>query len=246
MTPRQLALPLGFPPFYAADAVIAAPSNEAALAWLDRTGDWPDGRLALWGDAGVGKTHLLHRWQARQRAILLPALSLPLLPCCDGRAGGIAIDDADLADEERLLHLLNASGAARVPVLLASRAPPARWCACLPDLASRLRAITAVPIPPPEEVLLRALLTRLLAARKLVVAEPVQDWLLARLPRTAAAMREAAARLDRLAYQVQRPVSRAMAAAVLADLPGDAEPVGGDEVIASAAASGVTGAPALL
>jgi chromosomal replication initiation ATPase DnaA len=37
----------------------AAPSNGAALAWLERTADWPDHRLTLWGEPGCGKTHLL-------------------------------------------------------------------------------------------------------------------------------------------------------------------------------------------
>ncbi len=54
-----------------------------------------------------------------------------------------------------------------MPVLLAARAPPARWQFGLADLASRLRAITAVEIGPPEDTLLRILLARLLAERQL-------------------------------------------------------------------------------
>jgi chromosomal replication initiation ATPase DnaA len=50
-------------------------------------------------------------------------------------------------------------------VLLAARTPPAHWPVRLPDLASRLRATTAVEIAPPEDSLLRSLLARLLAER---------------------------------------------------------------------------------
>ena len=39
----------------------------------------------------------------------------------------VAIDGADLAPERPLLHLLNAAGEFRLPVLLAARRPPARW-----------------------------------------------------------------------------------------------------------------------
>ena len=116
-----------------------------------------------------------------------------------GPSGGIAIDDADLAPEEPLLHLLNASAEAGCPALLASRTPPARWPIRLADLASRLRAITAVEIGPADDSLLRALLLRLLGERQLAVPQAVQEWLLLRLPRTPEAIREAAARLDRLA-----------------------------------------------
>ena len=48
----------------------------------------------------------------------------------------------------------------------------------------------------------------------------LQDWLLARLPREAAAMAEAAARLDRAALAAGGRVTRALARAALAELPG--------------------------
>ena len=117
----------------------------------------------------------------------------------------MAVDDADAAPERPLLHLLNAAGEAGLPVLLAGRAAPARWHAALPDLASRLRAITAVRIGPAEDELLRSLLARLLAERQLAVAEPLQDWLRLRLPRSQGAIREAVARLDRAALAAGGP-----------------------------------------
>ncbi len=128
----------------------------------------------------------------------------------------VAIDDADLVpNEEALLHLLNAAGEAGVPALLAGRSPPSRWGFALPDLVSRLRAISSVGIAEPDDALLRALLARLLAERQMVVAEAVQAFLLARLPRTGAAMREAAAQLDRASLAAGGRVTRAMAEAVL-------------------------------
>ena len=59
----------------------------------------------------------------------------------------LAIDDADAVPEATvLLHTLNAAAEARLPVLLAARTAPARWPVSLPDLASRLRATTAVAL----------------------------------------------------------------------------------------------------
>lgn len=212
----QLPLPFQHQPTYAAADFLEAPSNEAALAWLDRTADWPDQRLALWGQAGCGKTHLLRLWAGPRGAALLegPALrGLPALP----PAGGVALDDAAaMAEEPALLHLLNAAREARLPVLLAARTPPARWPVRLPDLASRLRAVTSVEIMPPEESLLRALLLRLLADRQLGVRPDLQDWLLLRLPRSPAALREAVARLDQAALAAGGAVTRQIAAAVMA------------------------------
>jgi chromosomal replication initiation ATPase DnaA len=217
----QLRLPFPYRPGFAAADFMAAPSNEAALAWLGRTSDWPDRRLLLWGDAGCGKTHLLHVWTERVGAKLATGPTLQTighdLEHAAGMfpAAGIAIDDADLAaDETGLFHLLNTAREAEVPVLLAARTPPARWSIGLPDLASRLRAITAIGIAPPEDSLLQALLARLLADRQLAVPPALQAWLLLRLPRTAAALREAVARLD----ADGRPIDRGLAGSVLAGL----------------------------
>ena len=184
---------------------------------MRRTADWPNHRLALWGEAGRGKTHLLHIWAARTGAALFTG------PTLSGASelphAGFALDDADAApDETALFHLLNAAGEARLPILLAARVAPSRWPVRLPDLASRLRAITAVEIGPPEETLLRALLVRQLAERQLRPPEAVQEWLVRRLPRSAAALREAVARLDAASLERRRNITVPFATDVLADL----------------------------
>src|SRR5487761_1981006 len=177
------------------------------MAWLARTPDWPAGRLALWGEGGCGKTHLLHIWAAQAGADLLSGAQpddMQALPA----AGGLAIDDADQAPEEPLLHLLNAASEAKHPVLLAARRPPASWPVRLPDLASRLRAVTAVEIALPEDALLRSLLMRLLADRQLVLAPALQDWLRLHLPRAPGVLRDLVDRLDRAALAAGGRIAR--------------------------------------
>ncbi len=221
--PAQLKLPLPLSRATRPDAAafIRAASNEAALTWLDRVADWPQGRLALWGEAGCGKTHLLHRWAAAIGAQYLTGPALPRLdelPDLPGTAG-LAIDDADaMADEATLLHLLNAAAEARLPALLAARTPPARWTVRLRDLGSRLRAMTAVEILPPDDALLRALLARLFKDRQHRVSDETQDWLLTRLPRTPGALRAAVDRLDRAALGSHGGITRPLARTELADL----------------------------
>jgi chromosomal replication initiation ATPase DnaA len=215
--PRQFPLPFSQAAQFKAADFRDAPSNEAARAWLARTADWPDHRLLLWGDAGCGKTHLLHIWATRVEAEIWSGADLRGLPALPER--GIAVDAADaVADETALFHLLNAAGEAGMPVLLAARTPPSRWSIQLPDLASRTRAIATVEIGPPEDELLRALLARLLADRQLRLAEPVQDWLLLRLPRSAGALREAVALLDEAALAAGRDITVPLAREVLANM----------------------------
>lgn len=242
--PRQLALPLPLDPSYASADLVEDASNAAALAWLRRPADWPGGRLALWGPPAVGKTHLLRRTAARQGWPVLtgPALSgLPEVP----PGPGMALDDADLMGEERaLLHLLNIAAERGQRVLLAGREPPSRWPVLLPDLGSRLRGMAAVAVRPPGDALLGALLTKHFADRQLRVDPGLQSWLLARLPREAAAVAEAAARLDRAALATGGRVTRALARAVLA-APADAGEAEDDALLTAAEAASPPG-PRLL
>ena len=212
---RQLALPFPHAPDFSGTNFLRSPSNEEALVWLARETEWPMRRLVLWGEAGSGKTHLLHVWATRHNVPVLAGSQLRLGPAPPDEP--LAIDDADLAAERPLFHLLNAAAEAQLPVLLAARTPPARWNIALPDLASRLRAILAVRIRPAEEELLRSLLSALFIDRQMPVSEQVQEMLLRQLPRSPAALREAVARLDRLALAACGRVTRALAAEVVAE-----------------------------
>jgi chromosomal replication initiation ATPase DnaA len=211
----QLTLKFPSRQHFAAADFLQAPCNVAALTWLARTPDWPNRRLALWGEAGNGKTHLVHIWAERSGAVLLRGPALLDLPDLPAR-GGIALDDADsTGNEAALLHLLNAACEVGLPVLMAGRTPPSRWQTRLPDLVSRLRAVAAVEIGAPDDDMLRALLVRLARERQLIVSKPVHEWLLRRLPRTPAALREAMARLDEAALASGSAVTRVLAASAL-------------------------------
>lgn len=217
---RQLVLPLPVGTRFDFAELLEDASNAAALAWLRRPAAWPGGRLALHGPAATGKTHMLRGLAARLDWPVMDGLGLRGLPLPPAGAG-LVLDDADCApEEEALLHLLNLAAERGQSLLLAAREAPARWPVALPDLRSRLRAMTAVAVRPPGDALLAALLRRHFVLRQLRVEQAVQDWLLARLPREAAAMAEAAARLDRAALAAGGRVTRPLARAALAELPG--------------------------
>ncbi len=213
---KQLALPFAEVRDYATEDFCAAPSNAMARDWLARPEAWTNGRLILWGEAGCGKTHLLHVWAAAAGAEIMNGATLHGL-IRPTRA--VAIDDADIVvDPRTLLHLLNAAWEEKVPVLMTSRLPPARQTIPLADLASRLRATETVEIRAPEEELLALLLTRLTADRQLNLSIPVSNFLLTHVPRTAGALREAVARLDRATLGRGIRITRQLAAEILEEM----------------------------
>ncbi|MDW8399948.1 MAG: chromosomal replication initiator DnaA, partial [Acetobacteraceae bacterium] len=191
--PRQLPLPLSLAP-EPRGPLLPDASNAAARAWLRDPSRWPALRLCLWGPEGVGKSHLLADLAEARGWRLLPGPALPALPA----PGPAAVDDADCAPEEALLHLINANAARGLPLLLAGRAAPGRWPVALPDLASRLAATAAVKVEEPSEALIAALLAREAAERQIRLPEATRAFLLRHLPREARAVRAAARRLDRL------------------------------------------------
>jgi len=231
---RQLVLPLLPAASFAAEDFVPDPSNSEAREWLARIPAWPLGRLALAGPAGTGKTHLLRATAAREGWEVVDGAGLRALPA-EPPARGLAVDDADLAPEPRaLLHLMNAAAERRLPLLLAGRLPPARWHDAPPDLRSRLAATAHAAILPPGDALLEALFAKHVADRQLALDPALRDWVLPRLPREAAAMGEAARRLER-ASAGRRRLTRAAVAEALSGLFGDGfvEPEGNPSLAAT-------------
>jgi len=122
-----------------------------------------------------------------------------------------------LADEAALLHLINLCAERGETVLLIGREAPARWQISLPDLVSRLRATQAVGLGPASDALLRGLLSKFLADRQLRLDAEMQSWLLMRLPRDAASLAEAVARLDHAALGFGGRITRPLARIALAE-----------------------------
>lgn len=216
---RQLPLPFFTPVAFRAEEFIPDASNQAALRWLAEPARWPNGRLVLAGPAGTGKSHLLAIAAQRFGWAALDGPALRGLPEAPGR--GVALDDADLIGEEAaLFHLINACAEARLPLLMAARRPPPQWRLALPDLRSRLAAAGLAMLEEPSEALLDALWGKQLAERQLAVDSALLAPLRHRLPRDAATVAEAAARLDRASLAAGR-LTRAVALAALAPLLAD-------------------------
>jgi chromosomal replication initiation ATPase DnaA len=196
---------------------IAAPANEVALRWIERWPDWPAPALALSGPAGAGKSHLAEIWRDRAaaRAMAPEALGNAALPDLLDEARAVLIDGADRAAEEPLLHLYNMLAERSGHLLLVAREPPARWNIGLADLRSRLLAIPAIAVAPPDEELIGALLVKLFADRRLPVSRELISFLVLRLERRFTAAQEAVALLDRQALADHRPITVPLARRVL-------------------------------
>ncbi|WP_442753417.1 hypothetical protein ACNHKD_10410 [Methylocystis sp. JAN1] len=215
--PAQLPLELPLEPRLGRGDFLAAPSNEAALAMVERWPDWHDRILLLIGPPGSGKSHLLSIFADRASALRIDGANLPSLDALNAAApGAVAIDDLDgLLDETALFHLLNFAVEHRVFVLMTARKQPTAVEVRLPDLLSRLRRAPVMEIGAPDDDLMLAVLDKLFRDRQLRVEAPALAYAALRLERSLDAARAFVAALDREALIRRRPVTRALAAQVM-------------------------------
>ncbi len=216
MEQGALNLPVA-PPRYGRADFLASDSNRAALDLIERWPRWPGRALVLHGPPGCGKTHLVHLWCGQAGANLIAGSAVGGAEPWN-LAGPVAVDDADCAAEEPLLHLYNGCLERGADLLLTMRAPPAATPLALADLASRLRALPMAGVAPPDDTLLAAVLLKHFADRQLGIAPDVVAYLVPRMERSFAAAAALAARLDRMALSARKPVSVKLARALLAEL----------------------------
>jgi len=213
MTGRQL--PFDLPQLNAMGAAdfVAAGSNQAALTLIEAWPAWPREALAVFGPPGCGKTHLGHVWQEKVGPAVLYLTAPTMLPALPERPH-LVLDEPAL-DETDFFHLLNRVKGEGGALLILSREAPARWDVRLPDLASRLKALPAVEVMPPDDALLGAVLAKHFGDRQIHVAPEVIDYLLRHIERSFAAAAEIAEKLDRAALAAGRAITIPLAKRVL-------------------------------
>ena len=215
--PRQLAFSLPHAESLSRDNFLEGPANAAGLALIDGWPEWPNRIMWLAGPEGSGKSHLAAIWaeEAGARSTTANALTAAGVPGALA-TGALVVEDLKVGDfdERALFHLMNLAREDGAYVLLTGREVPA---SLVRDLRSRLRAVPAVTLLPPDDQLFRGLIVKFCADRQLAVDENVVSYLATRLERSSAAARQAVELLDGEARRLGRPVTRALAAELLRD-----------------------------
>ncbi len=234
-------------PRFTFDTFVDGPGSQMAAAAARRAAESPGtsyNPLFVYGEPGVGKTHLLHAVGALAQAVR-PGLRVYL------RAAGELVDDLssavaagtteafrdELLESDLVLlddvHALAGKGRTQeellgvwdelvwsgIQVVLAARVPPAEIAPLDEDLRAKLAGGLVVDITPPEAETRLGIVNRGARDRGLALGEGVGDAL-ARLPLDGGHALHAG--LDRIA-RVQADESRQVSAGEVAGLVGAAE-----------------------
>jgi len=222
---RQLPLPLEIRPALSRDDFIVAPSNAAAVRFVDAWPNWPERSGALFGPKGSGKSHLVEVWRAASVALRVQVEEItPGWILSAPADAAIAIEDVDRggqsASRERDIALLALFERPKGTLMFTGVTPPESWSTATGDIRSRFDALLAVSMELPDDALLADLAGKLFADRQLRVSDAVIARILSALERTPAAISAFIAAADQKALAERRAVSERLVMELLEEAEG--------------------------
>jgi chromosomal replication initiation ATPase DnaA len=216
MAAEQLSFELPSKPALERGDFFVSPANAIAASMIDLWPDWSGGKLTLSGPAGSGKTHLVHVWAAVSGAQIISATDLTHADISALATGPVAVEDVpeiaqDTGAQTGLFHLHNLLMAEGRSLLLTGILAPDLWGLSLPDLQSRMQGSQNAEMPPPDDALLAAVLTKLFSDRQINPPPDLVPYLVNRMDRSFASARNLVEQLDRQSLAQRRKLNRALA-----------------------------------
>ena len=206
----QLVLDLAPPPAPAFEHFIAEHNRQIIAALTDPVGER---FIYLWGEPGVGKTHVLQQWVEHAHASGHAALYLDArherLPDFAREAQYVAVDHVDelsTDDQITLFSIYNALKESNARLLTAGREPPATL-RLRPDLRTRLAWGLVFHLPPLSDADKLSALKRHAALRMVEIPDEVFHYLMTHWRRDLANLVAMVDALDRYSLAMRRPVT---------------------------------------
>ena len=181
-------------------------NHEIVLAALNQFPKNPGDVLVIYGAEGIGKTHLLHVWARRRKAVYVPAAHIRNVEPPVQYLAVDALEDIEQTDQEHLFHLFNHIKQNEGGLVVTSRVPPAQLD-LIPELKSRLLTGQQLELADPEDAELEMLLVKWAQDRQLQLDMAVVKYVLPRVERSPKALQSFLEKVDHLALARQRKIT---------------------------------------
>jgi DnaA regulatory inactivator Hda len=214
---RQITLDFPEIKDYSDENFLVMPSNDVAYAVVKHLGQTSGETLVLYGEQGVGKTHLIHI-AAQRLGVQVQQASNASMDWMTQPV--LVVDDLQTANEdaqEILFHLFNNIKSIGGVLVVGGNAPAVKMD-IIPELKSRLLTGHNLEIAQPNDNYLQVLLVKYAADRQLTLDPTVVAYLMKRCARNLSHMEEMIRALDRLSLEKKRRVTIPLAREALHDI----------------------------
>ncbi|MDR1361610.1 MAG: hypothetical protein LBJ16_00140 [Holosporaceae bacterium] len=186
--------------------------NMDALRYLMQWPQWNTSGLVIYGNSGVGKTHLAGLWAQTAGAtfLLKPNLDYDPRTIFDANCNFVIDDfDAFLAEKKDswIFHFFNIAVEKKRSFLLLSRSNPSLWRIELQDLRSRLLTLVAINMRDPQDELLFKIAQKLSRDLEITVSDDAIRCLINLVERNVSAVSAALRILDKMALRMQKNIT---------------------------------------
>jgi len=200
---------------------VVTQSNQDAFEHITMWPEWTINNVVLFGDAGVGKSHLANIWLKRSNGIKLELdeINTKIIE----KYKNVLIEDIDInqINHHNLFHLINLIREIEGFLLLTSKISPTSLVTKIPDLNSRIRSFSPVKINKPDDYLLEIMILKIFSDKNVIVDEKVIKFLLKRVERSISAIIRLIQRINEKSLEEKRPITVPLVSEVISSSHGD-------------------------
>tara|TARA_B100000029_G_scaffold516355_1_gene629038 strand:- start:2619 stop:3320 length:702 start_codon:yes stop_codon:yes gene_type:complete len=201
------------------DFLISA-SNKEAFNLINRWPKWISRKLVLYGDTGLGKTHLSNIWKKKTSALNLSLKKFQELKLnnCFLKNNTFIVENITKFFEEKdkkkkekiekkLLHFYNLIDENKSYLLITSLVSPRSLNIILPDLKSRIMSSMSIKIKKPDDELLSLVLIKLFSDKQILIDKKIIKFIVYRSERSFSNLRMIVNKLDKKSLITKKKIN---------------------------------------
>ena len=186
--------------------------NCDAIAFLTRWPNWYSNGVVIYGESGVGKTHIASLWAQTANAVYILKTGLNSDPrVLFDTECNFVIDDFDDflrgKNYDWMFHFFNIAKEKGRSFLLVSEKHPSLWHIPLNDLRSRLLTLPTINLKNPEDELLLKIAKKLTKDLEIKISANTLKYILKFVDRNVSSISHILKTLDKLSLQQRKPIT---------------------------------------
>lgn len=193
------------------EGFVESAENRTVLQYLKQWQSWTTNSLIIYGDSGVGKTHVVSLWaQSANAACVRPDNMHQVRRLFDTDANFLMDDFEEFLQPQNykwLFDFLNILNEKRRFLIIVSRTPPSSWDISLPDLRSRLFLMPVLKIQSPSDNLLFHIAKKIAKDSGITISDECVKYILNNVTRDVCTVRKAINVLDKLSLEKKQSIT---------------------------------------